>query len=349
MSNVSQQDLADQLKLSRATVSRCFTNHPGINPETRAKVFELASRLGYNHMENRKSGDKKRKRSTSIGVLICADKADYENPDYENPAQGLIQGVSEYCQLANVEMTLRFVEPSDVEKDPQYADRLVREVGRKHDGALLLYPFPLGLLKDLEKRLPCVSLAEQPGDFHFDCVDVDHYQGIGLLIERLQALGHQRIGFYTKRYSVEAGWSMRRMGAFFEKMTLAGLRIWEDDCINAFPHQNVDLEASFDLAAERVKAGVTAFVCAADHQAYDLRNGLQNRGIQVPEDVSVTGFDGIRPRENVPPLTTVEIPSREIGYMASKRLVDSLAKPFGPSQHILLGCRLIEGDSVGKA
>jgi DNA-binding LacI/PurR family transcriptional regulator len=52
--------------MSRATVSRCFTNHPGISPETRAKVFDLASRLGYSHMEKAKP----RAHSTKLQKLM---------------------------------------------------------------------------------------------------------------------------------------------------------------------------------------------------------------------------------------------------------------------------------------
>tara|TARA_B110000483_G_C17680091_1_gene345254 strand:+ start:129 stop:326 length:198 start_codon:yes stop_codon:yes gene_type:complete len=55
---VNQQLIADKLGISRTTVSRCFTNHAGINPDTRAAVFSLASELGYNYLEPRKSGKK---------------------------------------------------------------------------------------------------------------------------------------------------------------------------------------------------------------------------------------------------------------------------------------------------
>lgn len=72
MPEVNQQAIAEQLQLSRAMVSRCFTNHPGINPTTRAKVFQLADELGYKHLEMRVP--RKRKAApNAIGVLICVD------------------------------------------------------------------------------------------------------------------------------------------------------------------------------------------------------------------------------------------------------------------------------------
>ncbi|MGY8716699.1 MAG: LacI family DNA-binding transcriptional regulator [Verrucomicrobiia bacterium] len=74
MSKINQQLIAEELGISRATVSRCFTNHPGINPTTRGKVFALASKLGYSHAEKREPATHQRRRtSTTLGVLICVD------------------------------------------------------------------------------------------------------------------------------------------------------------------------------------------------------------------------------------------------------------------------------------
>ena len=61
MSEINQQAIADRLGLSRATVSRCFTNHAGISPVTRAKVFQVAAEIGYTHMESRAPSAKQAK------------------------------------------------------------------------------------------------------------------------------------------------------------------------------------------------------------------------------------------------------------------------------------------------
>jgi LacI family transcriptional regulator len=352
MKSVNQQEIAKELKLSRATVSRCFTNHPGINPETRARVFELASRLGYNHMVTRVSTSKSKSKVKSVrpvfGVLICTEEEEYNRTDYESPGRLLLKGISEYGQLAKVDLSVHFLDPSATSlQDPAY-EELFRSVGRQWSGLLLLYPFPSGVVDDLMVKFPCVSLVEQRGSGQLDCVDVDHYQGVALLVNRLYKMGHRRIGFYSKSYKVEASWSLRRSGAYFEKMTQLGLKIREKDMINVHPKRMVSLEESFDRAAEQVRAGVTAFVCAADHQAYDLIRELRKRGLKVPQDVSVTGFDGIDPPTKMPALSTIEIPYRDIGYTAANRLKDLLQKRFSPSQHILLGCHLREGDTVTK-
>ena len=71
MKQVKQQEIAKKLKLSRATVSRCFTNHPGINPQTRALVFETAIELGYHHLSSRSSKNENEIEQKVFGILIC--------------------------------------------------------------------------------------------------------------------------------------------------------------------------------------------------------------------------------------------------------------------------------------
>lgn len=348
MKQINQEVIANELGLSRATVSRCFTNHPGINPKTRARVFELASRIGYHHMSTRVTKGRKKLINRSIGILICTEEEEYYRKDYESPGRLLMKGISEYCQLGKLNISVHFVDPrASSVADPEY-DEILSTIGRNWSGLLLMYPFPRAVTSALIVDYPCVSLVEQRGAGSLDCVDVDHYQGMALVINALQDLGHERIAFYSRQYQVEASWSMRRFGAFFEKITQQGLPFIKEDIINAYPNSDMTLEESFDQAARQVRDGVTAIVCAADHQAYDLIRALGKRGISVPEDVSVTGFDGIEAPEDIPDLSTIQIPYHQIGYTAAKRLDDSMKKRYGPTQHILLGCRFNDGLSVAR-
>ena len=66
---MNQKEIAEQLNLSRTTVSRCFTNHPKINPETRAKVFELAAEMGYSYSPPRNYSEDRPRKATSVAVL----------------------------------------------------------------------------------------------------------------------------------------------------------------------------------------------------------------------------------------------------------------------------------------
>jgi len=344
MPEVNQQTIADQLQLSRATVSRCFTNHPGINPTTRARVFQLAAELGYKHLEMRVP--RKRKAAPNgIGVLICVEEREYRRNPYQNPGERILEGVTECAQLHGTKIEVHLVDPKAQSiTDPCYLR--LGEMRQRWDGLLLVYPFPDPVITQLAPLLPIVSLVEQTDHASIDCVDVDHYKGISTVIEHLIGHGHRRIGFFTRSYPVEASWSFRRYAAFMEQMARLRMPVRAKDVISVFPSSELGPEASVQAAVERTGHGVTAWVCAADQQAYELVRGLRKAGWRVPEDVSITGFDGIAPSKDCPPLSTVEIPFREIGATGTQRLIDRIRRRFGFSQHVLINCRLRVGGTV---
>ena len=105
MKQVKQQEIARKLKLSKATVSRCFTNHPGINPQTRALVFETATELGYHHLSSRTI--KNEVEQKVFGVLISTSEEEYNRSDYINSGKDIFKGISEYSQLKNIKLSIK--------------------------------------------------------------------------------------------------------------------------------------------------------------------------------------------------------------------------------------------------
>lgn len=346
---VNQQLIADRLRISRATVSRCFTNHPGISPVTRARVFQLAAEVGYAHLQMRTPRSSTKRATKKIfGVLICSAEEEYYRTDYQNPSEQILAGVTECVHLNGADVEVHLIDPKACSlNNPAFLQ--IEKLCSRWDGLLLVYPFPDAVLDHLAPKVPLVSLVEQFDHTGIDCVDVDHYKGIAAAIEHLLAHGHRRIGFFTRRYEVEASWSFRRYAAFMEAMVRLRLPVGLDDIVNVFPSREGDDESSIAYAAERCRDGVTAWVCAADHQAYDLVRGLEQRGIRVPDCVSVTGFDGIQTPPDSPELSTIVIPFREIGTTGTQRLVERTQKRFGSAQHVLIDCRLKVGATVGQA
>lgn len=349
MRNINQQLIAERLKISRATVSRCFTNHPGINPKTRAKVFALASKMGYSHPEKRPpAGGKGEARRLAFGVLICVDLPNFEQTAYGNPGQELLNGLSEMARVNDVRLDLHFVRPEDLHLDgPSYA-KIFAGRRRQWDGVVLVYPFPDSVVDELMARYPVVSLVEQYGTTPLNCVDVDHHRGVSRLIDRMHELGHRRIGFFTWRYGVEASWALRRYSAYMERMAALGLVVDPADVINVGPRGGMGVPESHARVAERVRAGTTAWVCAADHQTFELIPYLQSQGLSVPGDVSIAGFDGLATPTSLPMVSTVQIPYHQIGVIGGRRLLDLVNKRFDAPQHILLDCELRKGETMAS-
>jgi len=345
---VTQEYIARKLDISRATVSRCFTNHPGINPGTRARVFQLAAEIGYVHLQMRRPRSASKAQGTKVfGLLICSAIEEYNRKDYQNPSEQILAGVTECAHLNSAEIEVHLIDPKSCRLDHVEFKR-VQKLCNRWDGLLLVYPFPDPILNDLAPKVPLVSLVEQFDHTGIDCVDVDHYKGISSVVEHLVEMGHKRIGFFTRKYEVEASWSYRRYAAFMEAMVRMRLPVSSKDIVNMFPSREGDDASSIAYAAKRTEDGVTAWVCAADHQAYELIHGLEKLGLSVPKKVSVTGFDGIESPKGARKLTTVVIPFREIGKTGTQRLCERTEKRFGSAQHVLIDCRLRLGDTVAK-
>jgi DNA-binding LacI/PurR family transcriptional regulator len=279
-------------------------------------------------------------------VLICSSEEEHNRTDYQNPSEQILAGVTDCALLNESVVEVHLIDPADCTLDhPAYLR--VEKLCNNWDGLLLVYPFPDPVLHRLAPLIPLVSLVEQFDHSGIDCVDVDHYKGISSAVEYLIGMGHRRIGFFTRRYEIEASWSLRRYAAFMEEIARAKMPLLTEDIVNVFPSFEGDDESSIEYAASRTRDGVTAWVCAADHQAYDLINGLEKRGFHVPGKVSVTGFDGIATPAGSPELSTIEIPFREIGATGTRRLIERADKRFGSSQHVLINCRLKPGATVG--
>jgi LacI family transcriptional regulator len=344
MKQVKQQEIAKKLKLSRATVSRCFTNHPGINPETRALVFETATELGYHHLSNRTRKDQTEHKT--FGVLICTSEEEYNRTDYENSGKNIFKGIAEYSQLKKIQLSIHFLDPLITSLSSKNFKEVLHTYSKLWDGIIMIHPLPKEIIDYLVLRYPCVSTVEQRSSVNMNCVDVDHYQGITYLVNFLNEYGHRRIAFYSIQYKFLQSWVLRRAGAYFEKMTKLGLNIKDEDMINVHPDRMVSIDESVDQAIKLIEDGVTAFVCAADHQAYELIKGLNKRGIRVPEDVSICGFDGVKIPNNPQQICTVKVPNYDIGYFATERLFEHSKKRFSSTHHTLLGCKIIKGDTV---
>jgi len=311
-------------------------------------TIQLAAEIGYQHQEARTPSAKRTKKQMNICALICTDSEEYFQGDYHNPGEQILAGVAEQAQLLKANVEVHLIPPEADSLDHPKLKQITSLKKRSTSGVLLIYPFAESIIDGLSLHFPLVSLVDQLEHNFIDCVDVDHFNGVATTINHLLDLGHRRIGFYTKDYPIAASWSHRRYSAFIEKMARLKMPIAPTDLIGIFPRTYKTVEQSIDEVAKRTSQGVTAWVCAADHQAYDLINGLKKRGLKVPRDVSVTGFDGIEEKQKKPSLTTIKIPFREIGMSGTKRLSERIQKRFHESRHVYISGNLQNGKTTAK-
>jgi len=343
-STVNQQLIAERLKLSRTTVSRSLANHPAISADTRAKVQSLAAKMGYRGNPTRTLRRSRQSKPLTLGVLIGVPA--------ENVAMAtfpfILQGIRDRAGMEHVSIDVCFENPGsfDPAVRPQGIFRNIRAGDWR--GTVLIYPFPEQTVAMIARKISAVAVLESYSTPGIDTIDTDDSVGILALVSRLRHAGHARIGFLTWEYPVVGHWATRRFGAYVEAMFSVGLQFHPDWTINvhkAGPHIKED--GITEQVMQRIRDDrVTAWVCAADHQAYRLMEELNARGVRVPEDCSVTGFDGLEPPQSLRRLASIRVPHEDIGSSAVARLLNRIVLPNSPRRKILVEGLLVEGETI---
>jgi|TARA_B110000438_G_C15812692_1_gene650400 LacI family transcriptional regulator len=339
MARVNQQIIAQRLNLSQTTVSRALGNHPAINADTKAIVWNLAAQLGY-QMPPPRARLSSGKEPCVIGVLIAIPE---RQRGHAETSQEVLRGIAERSSSDVVTLDVVYHEPSD--HDPKAIQRRIRQ--SRWRGAILVHPMTDEVVETISKTIPCVSVVENYRRNYIDSVDVDQIDSVNFLVKALHEQGHRKIGFLSWVYDVPTPWVHHRFGSYVESLYLFDLEFDPTRVINLRPAEQLTVIEVAEKTAELVREGVTAFVCAADHQAYELRQLLAERGIQVPRDCSLTGFDGIEPTTGVPAMATVRVPYDEIGRSAFHQLMRRVDHPLAPRRHVLVDGEFVEGTSIG--
>lgn len=347
MRSVNQHALAKRLNLSHTTVSRSLSNHPAISRETRERVQALAAELGYRTAPTRSVRRSREATPITIGVLIGAPLVAADRATFPT----ILRGIQHRAAVEHASVDVVSLDPAEFspEAAERHVFRLIRSSGWR--GAILIYPFPSVLVKTLSEKLSAVSVLTEYADCSIDVVDTDHHN-VQWLVDRLADAGHRRIGFVSWHYPAGGLWAARRFGAYSEALLARGLPINPSWIFNVGSHQK-PLETPALIADAAVAAmrrdRVTAWICAADHQAYQLISELQGRGIKVPAACSVAGFDGNEPPPGLPRLMTLRVPNEHIGESAVAQLITRLLYPRSPRRKILVETSLEVGATCAPA
>lgn len=336
---VNQKAIAERLKVSVATVSKALSDSGDISAQTRAKVLEAASALGYQYVGRSK---RKRDEETSchyVGVLIHGDWEGVGGGSY-------LQGMSIQGLKLDISLVMHYLPAGQTELllNPAYQTGALRE-GRL-GGMILVNRWPTEVVKKLSAVAPCVSLIHEVPGVELDVVGVDETGALAMLMDQLYNLGHRRIGFFGRCGAVT--WSRERCGAYVNSLSRLGLELNPgllcDASAEVLNGKSAACEAQVDYVVRQVERGVGAWMCANNRVGYLLCRGLKDRGLRVPRDVSVTGFDNQATDPlGCPELTSVSIPGANLGAAAVERVHNRMHQVDWPKMHVKLPCGLVEG------
>lgn len=325
-------DVAERSGVSIATVSRVYRNPDSVRARTREKVMEAARELGYVP-----SGSARGLASRTTGVLgLCFP--DYADPDAESAAAAsdadddqavmlysdqIIRGMERAARRHGYALLIA----ASLDGGPE---SLVAKVAGRVDGfAVLARTVPTADLEVISRRLPVVMLAGPREIDHLDHIVVANTEGEGELTRHLiEDHGLRRLAFIGGEE--QAPDAEARFRGFQEACRDAGLPAPSRPEVRAGMMTQAEGALAADALLDRSGTGGAAggVLFANDQMAVGALQALERRGVRVPEDMAVTGFDGIPLSRLVrPPLTTVRQPIRRLGEEAVELLVQRLADP----------------------
>lgn len=326
MLKVTIVEVAERAGVSLGTVSRVLNNDIHVAPETRERVSAVVRELGY--VANRQARGLKGSKTNTIGILV---------PDLGTGYIGeIMHGVDAELALHQLDLML-FTTHRAATKEANYVANMVRGMV---DGLLVVLPRnPADFVGTLSRRnFPFVLIDHQGTGSPCPSVGAMNWQGAYNATEHLIKLGHTRIGFITG--SMDLGAAIDRLGGY--KAALKTFHVAEDPTLiykGSFfqPEGYAGACALLDL-----KFPPTAIFASNDVMAMGAMDAVRSRGLRVPEDISILGFDDIPQAAVVrPALTTVRQPLRDMGGLAAQMLIDKLKSPETELGRIELPTELI--------
>lgn len=308
----SIHEVAKRAGVSTATVSRALSRPDVVSPGTRRKVLRAVETLGY--APNLAARHLRTLRSGKLLVMV---------PDISNPFfSRILQGIEDAAQRDGYAVLV-----GDTQQDTKRAERYALMLGRKEADGLILFghrlPKPAAELarSATPGQAPIVVGGCEPNPrLGVPSIHIDNAAAAAEAMDYLYRLGHRRIGIVTGPLISPV--SRNRLAGATSR---AKAEKAERDFI--IMHGDFSIESGI-TAAERLlsrRERPTAFFCFNDEMAMGVLETARRRGIEVPRDLSVVGFDDIRfARHTDPPLTTIAQPMREIGEGAVRLLLDIL-------------------------
>ena len=331
---VTLKDVAKRAGVHPATASRALSAETRllVSDATARRVMDAAAALGYR--PNAVARSLRTRRSHTIGVLI---------PDLNNPLfPPMVRGLEDRL-AADGYVTLIGNTDGRAEREYQVFEQMrARHVdGYAFATARLHSPLLAEAARD---GLNVVLMNRISDDYSFPSVSVDNDRGARMAVDHLVALGHEQIACVAGPQSLSTG--LNRYRGFLAAMQAADRAV--DPELVRFA-EAFTIEEGHRCCRELLAAdpGITAVAAGNDMLAVGCYAAIEEAGLNCPADVSVVGFNDMPFIDRLrPPLTSVRVPQREIGWVAAELLIQQLGRrPFGPRE-ILVEPQLIVREST---
>lgn len=333
---VSMKDISSRCHVSVATVSKALNNRGDVSDETKERICRVAKELGY--LPNSSARALKTNRTYNIGVLFV-DKANcgLTHSYFSHVLDSFRRGAEE--------------EGYDITFISQHAGKNIlsyyeHSKYRGVDGVVIAcVDFEDAAIRELiDSDIPVVTI-----DFAFDnrtSILSDNVAGMQKIVNYIVGLGHREIAYI---HGAESMVNTNRLQSFYRTLKSLGVEPREELIREGIYHDPVS-SARITEELLTLSNRPTCIIYPDDFSCFGGLNVIESKGLSVPDDISVVGYDGQRIAQVMEPkLTTYKQNTEELGKMAAKKLIEAIERP-GTSlvERLVVQGELVQGKSVKR-
>jgi LacI family transcriptional regulator len=340
MTNI--QDIAAQIGVSVATVSRALNGSPEVSEATRERVLQLAHELDYTPSAAART--LVRRRSHVVGVILETGPGhpDLLHPFFQEVLVGLQHGAGERGY------DLLLLASDQPGNGFGGSHSFARRAEHHGIGGVVVMGYDgedPEMRKLIEAEIPCMAVDSDLGGPRCGFVSSDNREAAAAAVTHLHGLGHRRIATITGALATRPG--VERLLGYGDAVEQLELDAREDYVAEGDFYAESGYEGALRLLA--LDEPPTAIFAASDMMAAGVFQVAHERGVRVPEDLAVVGFDDIAVAALLqPPLTTVRQEMEKLGRAAAEGLIQMIEDPGAPPPRVQVPARLIVRASSGS-
>jgi LacI family transcriptional regulator len=334
---ISLQDIAKSLNISKSTISLVLNgrgDEKRVSKETQEKILKFAKE--HNYKANQLARGLSRGKSDTIGLVV------------PNISDNFYARIARRIERKAEKSGYNVVFSSTGERKEKESKLIQSMLDRQVDGLIIASSQKNG--EDIERlkrnKIPFVLIDRHYPEIDANHVIIDNKGGISLATEQLIKQGRKRIGFVSLKTELEA--IRQRLLGYKQVMEKHGFQI-EDGFVQELNYENVESDMYlFIKKMVQFPNSIDGIVFATHYLAATGLRELKKLNIRIPADVAIVSFGQMSAFDLIePPITSIKLPSNEIGDKAVDILLQNIAEQSSVFQNVRLNTELIERKSCG--
>jgi LacI family transcriptional regulator/LacI family purine nucleotide synthesis repressor len=329
------KDISAACGVSVATVSKALNDHSDISERTKERIRQTAKEMGY--FPNSAAQALKTNRTYNIGILFVDEARNGLTHDYFT---NVLDSFKQTAEKRGYDIT--FI--NCYKRGKNRMSYLEHAKHRGFDGVVIacIDFFDPEVIELIHSDVPVVTI-----DHIFDnriAIVSDNVGGMRQLVNYVYEKGHRKIAYI---YGEDVSVTQNRLTSFYKTTKELGLRIPEE-YVRQSEYRNTRETYQRTIELLELPNPPTCILYPDDFASFGGINAIRARGLRIPEDISVVGYDGIRAvRHLEPKLTTYRQDTQRIGHDAAKKLIGLIEEPKATLvEQIIIGGCVCEGHTV---